>query len=98
GDEPADVERAARLAHRLAEAQPRLAGRADADPGVEDDEPRDPRLVLDGDTQPDRTAPVVHDESHVAQVELLDELCDRRDVPVVRVPADVLRLVGTAEA
>ena len=89
-DEPPDVERAAELANDVAEAQPRLARRpAAADAGVEDDEARDALGMLDRDAQPDRAAPVVHDERQIAQVELLDEPHDRVDVAVVRVPADV---------
>ena len=98
-DEPSDVERAAELAHDGAKSQPRLARRpAAADPGVENDEPLDPLRVLDREAQPDRAAPVVHHECQLRQVELLDEPCDRVDVAVVRVPADLGRLVRAAEA
>ena len=91
-DEPADVERAAELAHDLAEPQPPLARRrAAADAGVEQDEPLDALGMLDRDAQADRAAPVVHDEREPRQVELLDEPRDRVDVAVVRVPADVRR-------
>ena len=99
-DEPPDVERAAELAHDGAEAQPRLARRpAAADAGVEDDEPLDALRMLDGEAQPDRAAPVVHDERQLASGR-----APRRaaaidvDVAVVRVPADLGRLVRAAEA
>ena len=54
--------------------------------------------MLDGEAKADRAAPVVHDEGDAAQAELVDEQLDRCDVAVVRVPADVGRLVGAAEA
>ena len=46
--------------------------------GVEDHDPRDPIGVLDREPQPDRAAPVVHDDRRVAQVELLEQRRDRR--------------------
>src|SRR5581483_7899640 len=98
-DEPADVERSAELSHDPPEAKPRLArSRAAADARVQNDDARDPLGLLDGEPQPDRAAPVVHDERQVTEVERRRELRDRVDVPVVRVPADLLRLVRLAEA
>ena len=66
--------------------------------GVEDHQPRDPIRVLDREPHPDRPAPVVDDERRVAEVELVEQRSDHRDVPVVAVPLHVGRLVGAAEA
>ena len=67
-------------------------------PGVQDHHPRDPVRVLDRQPQPDRPAPVVHDDGGVAHVELLEQRRHRRGVAVVAVPVDVDRLVRAAEA
>src|SRR5207302_9480410 len=97
-DQSPDVERVSELTHDCAEPQPRLArSAATADPGVEDHEPLEPVLVLDGDAQSDGAAPVVDDERRPAEVELLDEPRDGCDVAVVRVPADLCGLVRTSE-
>src|SRR5581483_1181138 len=81
------------------EPQPLLARRpAPSDARVEDDEAVDELLVLDREAQSDGAAPVVHDEGQAAETELVDELLDRGDVALVRVPADVGRFVRAAEA
>ena len=42
--------------------------------GVEDHDAVDPLAVLDREAQPDRAAPVVHDDRRAAQVELLEQV------------------------
>ena len=54
--------------------------------------------MLDREAEPDRAAPVLHDDGRVAQVELFDEPDDRRRVKVVGVVLDPERLVRAAEA
>ena len=54
--------------------------------------------MLDGKPQPDRPAPVLHDDRRVAEVELAYEALDRRDVEVVGVVLESRRLVRAAEA
>ncbi len=54
--------------------------------------------MLDGEAEPDRAAPVLHDHGRVAQVELLDEPDDRRGVEVVGVVLEQQRLVRAPEA
>ena len=66
--------------------------------GVEHHEALDALGVLDGEPQPDRAAPVVHDDRGVAQVELLEQAGGRRYVAVVGVPVEIGRLVRAAEA
>ena len=68
------------------------------DPGVEDDEALHALGVLDGETQPDRPAPVLHDDRRPAEVELLREPLDRGVVEVVRVVLDPGGLVRASEA
>jgi len=54
--------------------------------------------VLDRKAEPDRAAPVVHDERQIRQVELFHEPRDRLDVAVVRVPPDLCGFVRAAES
>ena len=49
-------------------------------------------------SQPDRPAPVVHDDRRAAQVEVLEQRRRQLAVAVVGVPADVGRLVRASEA
>ena len=65
--------------------------------GVHDHEPRDPVRVLDREAKADRSAPVVHDDGRVAQVEAGQQPLHRLDVAVVGVPRHVGRLVRPAE-
>ena len=60
-------------------------GSAHADPRVEDHEPRDALGVLDGEPQPERPTPVVHDERHLPEVELQREPLEPAVVAVVGV-------------
>ena len=72
--------------HERLEAQPLVVRRARADAGVHDDEARDALGVLDREAEADRAAPVLHDDGHVAQVELRGQTRDRVGVAVVGVP------------
>ena len=84
----------------VAEGQPRVGHPLvpGEQAGVEDHEALDPLRVLDGESQPDRAAPVVHDDRRAAQVEILEQRRRHRDVAVVGVPVDVGRLVRAPEA
>src|SRR3954454_11238133 len=83
--------------HERLEPQPLLVRRTRADPGVHDDEPRDPLRLLDREPEADRAAPVLHDERDALQVELAHETRHRLDVAVVGVPLRLRRLVGAPE-
>jgi len=88
-----------RALDEVAERDPRVAHLlvTGEQAGVEDHHPRDPLRMLDRQPQPDRPAPVVHDDRRVAHIELLEQRSDALRVAVVRVRAHVDRLVGPAE-
>jgi hypothetical protein len=54
--------------------------------------------LLDRQAEPDRAAPVLHDDREVVQVELLHQPDDRAEVEVVGVVLLAQRLVGAPEA
>ena len=98
-DQPADVEHLGRL-DGVAEHPPDLrhvevAGRQ---PGVRRDHAGEPVGMLGHQPQPDQPAPVLADQRHVAQVEVVEgELAHPLDVPRERVVRHRQRLVGPAE-
>ena len=68
------------------------------DAGVHGHETRDALGALEGrHPQADRTAPVLHDERHLAEVELVEQRGHGLRVPIVGVPIVVDRLVRAAE-
>ncbi len=86
--------------HEVTKGQPGVGHRlmAGEQAGVEDDHALDPLGVLDGQSQADRAAPVVHDDRGVAQVERLEQRRHGVDVAVIGVPLDIDRLIGAPEA